>query len=91
MLKVDCTVELNVTGFNRVIATKTILLDRDYVGNQKDSRVLAAVIADELEEEYGDSIEVERILSYHPDCVDCGMRLVSLTDRCECFGQEVAA
>lgn len=91
MIKVDCTVELSLKGFNRVIATKTLLLDRDFVGNQKDIRVLADVIADELEKTYGDDIEVERVLSYYPDCVDCGMRMDSLTDRCECFGVEVAA
>ena len=91
MLKVDCTVELSIDGFTRVIATKTMLVERDYVGNQRDDRVLTAMISDELEETYGESLTIEKLLSYDTDCADCGMRLDSLTDRCECFGCEVAA
>lgn len=91
MLKVDCTVELDIEGFTRVVATKTMLVERDYVGNQKDVRVLTSIIDDELDEGGYEKVSVERIIGYSAECVDCGLRVDLLTDRCECFGQEVAA
>ena len=94
MLKVQVRVLIKHDSLNKyfpqVFATKQIFVCREYVGNQRDDRVLSAIIEDEMSEDGEESIDFE-VVGFSANCVDCGMRLVSLTDRCQCSGVEVAA
>ena len=97
MLKVNCAVLLNISthpstdtvAFGKVLGNVTVHVDRDWVGKQKDSRVLADLIDDTLET---DTVCVDRVLRIEDvTCVDCGRRCDSLTDTCACFGREAVA